>query len=338
MVDHSKSFSNANVYNDHLNSKKHRENVLKGVKNITVDSLQPTPSQEDTPMKKEQSDDGATIPPNTCLFCPRSFTSLDIVLKHMAHNHAFYIPDASYCSDIPGLLAHLAEDIALGNICIFCGHGFGGYVKEDESDAQLVVRAKKGLKAVREHMVAKNHCRIPWDTELQRLELSEYYNYESSYPDYNPSSTDIEMVEDDGEWQDDDDSSIDEDDEVIMDYSALERKTKKPMEQDLDQRIRLGENDYELVLPSGARIGHRALKGVYKQNVMRASYIPSSFLVSCFSDRNLFSQPMSTSTPTPTKSPSSPALSKRVSTSVISIPPLLYLQTALIPVQKEEWS
>jgi len=135
--------------------------------------------------------------------------------------------------------------------------------------------------AVRKHMVDKIHCRIPWDTEEQRLEVSDYYDYRSSYPnggageeseESSEEDEDEAMVEDGADWEDDG-SDVDENDEVVMDYSAVRRrkrtkKTTKAMDEDMESRLAYGENDYELVLPSGARIGHRALKSVYKQNMM----------------------------------------------------------------------
>jgi pre-60S factor REI1 len=193
----------------------------------------------------------------------------------MSANHAFYIPDAVYCVDVPGLLQHIGEDVLLGNICLWCSHGFGGLVTGSESDRELVKRARRGAEAVRKHMVDKGHCRIPWDTENQRLAYSDYYDFTSSYPAGEGDDDDEEerdgMDVDAQDWEDEDGSDVDSDDEVVMDYSAIKKKkkTRRPEEEELDYRLAVGEADYELVLPSGTRIGHRALKGVYKQNVMR---------------------------------------------------------------------
>lgn len=319
VASHSKTFSSENVYNDHLKSKRHRERVVQGLKDIKVDQLLAKKtanvtiddSDEGGPSSRTQqehsgtsSDGDASMPSaaddaaassatsstpvmavlteKSCLFCPRSFASLEVNLKHMAHNHSFYIPDEQYCVDVPGLLAHLAQDISLGNICIFCGHGFGGSVTGSETDAELVKRARRGMEAVRKHMVDKVHCRIPWDTEDQRLELSDYYDYRSSYPegaggddsDLESEEDEDEAMDEDGEWEDEEGGEIDENDEVVMDYSAVRRRKKskrtvKAMDDDLEARLAYGESDYELVLPSGNRIGHRALKSVYRQNVMR---------------------------------------------------------------------
>ena len=262
-----------------MKSRKHRESVLNGVKGIQVDQLaEKRPSIENS---HEQVKTGLvsrphasspisipTIAVDSCLFCPRVFNSLETTLNHMSRNHAFYIPDVSYCTDIPGLLTYLAQDISLGNICILCGHGFGGLVTGSETDSELVKRSKKGTEAVRKHMIDKGHCRIPWDTDDQRLELSDYYDYSSSYPDANGSKDEGTEMETE-EWEDEDGSDVDETDEVVMDYSAVRRSTRKPMEEDLGYRLQAGDIEYELVLPNGQRIGHRALKGVYKQNVMR---------------------------------------------------------------------
>ena len=32
--------------------------------------------------------------------------------------------------------------------------------------------------------------------------------------------------------------------------------------------VRYGDTEYELILPSGKRIGHRALRHIYKQNLV----------------------------------------------------------------------
>ena len=292
-----KHFSSDNAYNDHLKSKRHREAVLKGVASLKIDDLSgkdaPTGTTDDSqgtenaqspapsmPVDGQSSAEKAVtnIPSTSCLFCTRSFNDLDTNLKHMAHNHGFHIPDESYCKDIPGLLSQIAQDISLGNICITCGHGFGGLVTGEESDAELVRRARKGLDSVRAHMTSKAHTRLSWDTEEQRLRYSDHYDYRSSYPDYVPgedddgelSTPEMEVDEADGEdWEDASNEDIDENDQVVMDYSAVRRKIRKPMEDDLDYRLAVANGDYELILPSGARVGHRALKGVYKQNVMR---------------------------------------------------------------------
>ncbi|OAV96541.1 hypothetical protein PTTG_00986 [Puccinia triticina 1-1 BBBD Race 1] len=70
------------------------------------------------------------IEPNECLFCPRSssvrFADPDQALTHMLRPHGFFLPDQEYLVNRPSLLAYLAETIAVWNVCLYCGTGFGG--------------------------------------------------------------------------------------------------------------------------------------------------------------------------------------------------------------------
>ena len=97
-------------------------------------------------------------------------------------------------------------------------------------------RGLRSLEAVRRHMLDKGHTQLAYDAEEDRLELAEYYDFRPSYPDYDPS-----------------------------------RQKDETDEKDVDMRsvadIQFGDNEYELVLPSGARIGHRALKVYYNQRL-----------------------------------------------------------------------
>jgi pre-60S factor REI1 len=77
----------------------------------------------------------------------------------------------------------------------------------------------------------KGHCKIAYETEDEQLEFSEYYDFSSSYP------TDEEHDGDDTE------ESVPE--SVV--YVSADEGT--------------------LTLPSGARIGNRSLRHIYKQNL-----------------------------------------------------------------------
>jgi pre-60S factor REI1 len=103
-----------------------------------------------------------------CLFCSHAASSIDENLSHMASAHSFFIPDQDYLVDLPGLLTYLGEKVSIGNTCLYCPNGG----KEFGS-----------LEAVRAHMRDKGHCKIAYDTDDQKLEVSDYYDFESSYPD-----------------------------------------------------------------------------------------------------------------------------------------------------------
>jgi pre-60S factor REI1 len=182
----------------------------------------------------------------------------------MSTIHSFFIPDAEYLIDLPALIAYLGEKIAVGNVCIFCN-------KKG--------REFRSLDAVRKHMTDKSHCKIAYDGENDRLEISDYYDFTSSYPDAearkkikeeeessSSEADDDDDDDDDGAWEDADDVEDSEVDEVVEE-SASDSTPSSNEEDDLPpSQITYGDTDYELVLPSGARIGHRSMRRYYAQS------------------------------------------------------------------------
>lgn len=173
------------------------------------------------------------LSPTSCLFCTATSPSLQDNLSHMSSAHSFFIPDADYLVDTTGLINYLAEKIAVGNLCIYC-NGKG--------------RELHTLQAVRKHMVDKAHCKIAYDTETDKLEISDYYDFTPSYPP-EPSTPNNEDV-----WED-----VDGDEGDVVDGS--DGSDHLP-----DNQLAYGDTEYELVLPSGARIGHRSMKRYYAQS------------------------------------------------------------------------
>ena len=103
-----------------------------------------------------------------CIFCTEGFDTFEANLKHMMSAHSFFVPDMEYLMDLEGLIAYLQEKAAVYFECLKC-NGKG--------------RAFQSLEAVRKHMVDKGHCMIDYSEE-GALELSEYYDFSSSYPDH----------------------------------------------------------------------------------------------------------------------------------------------------------
>ena len=87
------------------------------------------------------------------------------------------------------------------------------------------------LEAVQSHMVDKGHTKVNYEGDAV-LEYADFYDFSSSYPDYNP------------------DEGI-EGDEI----------------QGRDSTLAVNEQTLELCLPSGAKIGHRNMRHIYKQNL-----------------------------------------------------------------------
>ncbi|KAF8518797.1 C2H2 type zinc-finger-domain-containing protein [Gautieria morchelliformis] len=297
-----KVYTTENAYRSHMNSKKHKENELKTSPQqkvltssasvtkselpneaVTSNPRSPSPSQGSHPgpsglrVDDDADDDAITqtidakiaaarsrLSPTSCLFCPHHSSTMEDLLAHMSVTHSFFIPDMEYLQDLNGLLTYLGEKVAVGNVCLFC-NGKG--------------REFRTIEAVWKHMSDKGHCKIAYDEEKDRLEMSDFYDFSSSYPDATSKgkkaakskrmhSSDVE--EEEQEWEDvNDDGEADE----IIDEGSSEDEDGLP-----EPQIAFGDTDYELVLASGARIGHRSMRRYYAQSfpTSRASEDPKS--------------------------------------------------------------
>jgi pre-60S factor REI1 len=290
----SKTYTTENAYRSHIQSKKHKENELKSsLKQTTLSkddsaptspavskATKATPTDVDEQVIKSKDDSASATPAvskvtkavaatdegerviesidekiaaarsrlstTSCLFCPQVSLSLDDSLTHMSLFHSFFIPDAQFLIDLPGLILYLGEKIAVGNVCIYCNQKG---------------REFRSIEAVRKHMVDKSHCKIAYDLEDDRLELSDYYDFTSSYQDVPPStkSSNPPGEEDAESWED-----MEDDDGEQVDEIADEAETSSD---DLPEtELSYGDSIYELVLPSGSRIGHRTMRRYYAQS------------------------------------------------------------------------
>ncbi|CAG8448733.1 1592_t:CDS:2, partial [Scutellospora calospora] len=164
-----------------------------------------------------------------CLFCTQKSESFEANLTHMTKVHSFFIPELEYLVDLYGLIKFLGEKIAVRNLCLYCnGRGKG----------------LKSLEAVRQHMIDKGHCKIAYDRDEDIMEVVDFYDFTSSYPVDEEEGW--ENIND--EWEDVEENLDDNRDKFLK--SGL-----------------LDEDDTELILPSGARIGHRSLRRYYRQNL-----------------------------------------------------------------------
>jgi len=313
----SKAYTTENVFRSHLNSNKHKENEYKAVLKArneppvlpvaspdevpsapeaaavsslpTADPAQASDSKSlspssSGPIDAEDDDQGGgelslqdriaaarnKLSPTHCLFCPSESSSLPDNLSHMASTHGFFVPDADYLVDLPGLITYLGEKIAIGNECLYCngrGHEF------------------RSLHAVRKHMIDKSHCKLAYETEKDRLEISDFYDFTSSYPIASSSrqtmkrgvptstaagerSSDMGAAEDD-EWEDEDDGNV-----TVQDG---EYDVESDDEEDIPEgTLTYGDSPFELVFPSGARIGHRSMRRYYTQSFVAPLAPPTS--------------------------------------------------------------
>ena len=115
--------------------------------------------------------------------------------------------------------------------------GFLIYLGSKVGDGKLCLlcnnrsRQFRSAQACQDHMIDKGHCMLDYQGDAM-LEFADFYDFSSTYPDSN--------------------DNIDVDDEISLN----------------DHSINMDPETLELILPSGSRIGHRALKKYYKQNVI----------------------------------------------------------------------
>ncbi|KAK9447977.1 C2H2 type zinc-finger-domain-containing protein [Limtongia smithiae] len=175
----------------------------------------------------ERLQNALRLPVTDCIFCPAHFEEIDTNIVHMQKDHGMFLPEPNYIVDIEGLVTYLSEKVTIGNACLYCS--FVG----------------RSLNSVRDHMLAKQHCKIPYDSEDDQLEISDFYDFTSTYSD-----------EDGGDWEE---ISGDEEDDGTSTVAS-----RRPVVED---QLILDESGLELILPkSGMRIGHRSLARYYRQS------------------------------------------------------------------------
>lgn len=245
-----KSFASQNAYLGHLRSKKHRDNMRKPLDMSSVARSLPKEARGE---KEDDEDDGdldeesaaerkiararRIDPAHECIFCGAAQVDLDGSVAHMSHEHGFFVPEKKYLVDLRGLMQYLADKVSVGNICLWCnGRGRGFHE----------------LTAVRKHMLDKSHCKVAYEANEDQLELADFYDFRPSYPDYQQKVAEADA------WEDDDDAE---------DGGDAVWEGESDDELPADNGIRFGDSELELVLPSGARLGHRSLRHYYRQTL-----------------------------------------------------------------------
>ena len=122
---------------------------------VTPSSITPTPStKEPTPPSLK-----------TCLFCNYDSPTPPLNAHHMEKIHGMFIPEKQFLVDLDGLLAKLQQQVFELHECLYCGK-----VKADKF-------------AVQTHMRDIGHCKIPYSSEGEQLEIGEFYDFRSTYSD-----------------------------------------------------------------------------------------------------------------------------------------------------------
>lgn len=168
------------------------------------------------------------IPNTDCVVCGVHNETVEANIEHMTKKYSLYLPERPYITDLDGLMSYLGQKVGLGFECLSCT--FVG----------------RSLESVRQHMLMKGHVRIPYESEREKLELGDFYDFTASYAKKD-AVADAEAAGDE-DWEDDDEEIVSDDE-----YD--------------DGMLYTDESGTQLALPSGSRIGHRSMARYYKQSV-----------------------------------------------------------------------
>lgn len=259
-----KHFSTGNSYQNHLKSKKHKEAEHRQQDKTKLtesdDELSKAKilekNQVNAAMKKElekeatasstscKSDDNVEASMADAVSDDGSWESWD--------GEALVVEECLFCSHLSKSLEKnikhmtMTHSFFIPDLEYVCDlEGLIRYLGEKVGEGHICLwcneKSKTFLstKAVQQHMVDKGHCKMLHDGDAI-FEYADYYDYRSSYPDYIP-------IDDNG-----DEVAMEDEEEV-----QVEDIISDPQD----------EENYQLVLPSGAVVGHRSLMRYYRQKL-----------------------------------------------------------------------
>ncbi|RYP53131.1 hypothetical protein DL768_001805 [Monosporascus sp. mg162] len=140
------------------------------------DPLTEEEHRRDHPVSADSAESMSTTSPpapgvtlKSCLFCNYESPTVPLNVVHMERIHSMFIPEKQYLVDLEGLISALQKRIQEFHECLYCG------------------KYKSTAQAVQTHMRDTGHCRIPFDTEEEQLEIGEFYDFRSTYSDVEES-------------------------------------------------------------------------------------------------------------------------------------------------------
>lgn len=255
----SKHFSTWNSYSNHLQSKKHKEAEMKSKKKLETDVARENAKNREKGLLEDETEedenkakeDGATAqsPSAGRRSKPQEAEEdedewEDVEEEALPVTRCLFCPQTS--ETLPDNVDHMTKEHSffIPNIeFLIDPQSMFEYLGEKVGSGLMCLWCnEKGrtfftVDAVQRHMRDKGHCKLQCEGDAT-YEYSDFYDFRSSYPDREDAEEDK-----DGEVDDGDDSE----DEIEI--------------------VSLNQDGYELVLPSGARIGHRELMRYYNQNL-----------------------------------------------------------------------
>lgn len=142
-------------------SRPHHSTDIEDDKDSDATASSVTARDIDTPME---------VSVKRCLFCNFESPSIELNAAHMERIHGMFIPERAYLVNLEGLISALFEKIHHFHECLYCG------------------KLKPTIFGLQTHMRDKGHCKIPFDTEDEQLEIGEFYDFTSTYSDVEDES------------------------------------------------------------------------------------------------------------------------------------------------------
>ncbi|KAF9149717.1 hypothetical protein BG015_008462 [Linnemannia schmuckeri] len=213
----SKKYLSFQAYDNHLQSKKHKQIAAAYAKKQQEQECNAAsrPTEDDTTAvaiesSKETNNTVEQREPSetVCLFCSHESTDAPSNYGHMRTTHGFFLPSSERLIDLEGMLAYLADKLVDNLDCLWCTPSvFSTHLRPD----QELNSSFANLASVRRHMVDKGHCKLAMEHGAER-EYADFYLPEDSF-----DSDDEEGLENAEQHKESsqEDSSMDEDEQRL---------------------------------------------------------------------------------------------------------------------------
>ena len=131
--------------------------------------LSPTETGDSTMEDDKSSAAGSTKlsldPLTDCLFCNYRSPNFSLNLTHMGRIHGMFVPEKEYLVEPENLIKYLHEKVHEFYECLKCH------------------KALHTASGIQTHMRDRGHCMIAFETDEELVEVGEFYDFRSSYPD-----------------------------------------------------------------------------------------------------------------------------------------------------------
>ena len=209
-----KTYFSENAYNNHLNSSKHRTNAMKAGRGAQIDDaasvsgsmvssafslgesmaetestvngdvekdisevadgIKNTDLDAEAPVSGDAEDDKSSVatsakvpsdPLLDCLFCNYKSPSFALNVNHMGRFHGMFVPEREFLVEPENLVKYLHDKIHVNHECLKC---------------HKIVHTPAGIQT---HMRDRGHCMIAFESDAELVEVGQFYDFRSSYPD-----------------------------------------------------------------------------------------------------------------------------------------------------------